>query len=433
MLCTDSGRWVFVEETLPHAKFFRHWRVRFFKQVAAESGRGEAGLHWIGEIETVKSIDELVETDPNWINFSAKLASGFMKILSGDFLRQITLLEEKLMTKKLTLNGRQLGFLIWDKYRRDEAEVGLTEFFDLREVRLVNDDLRRYVSDWDEVMFGLFNDQDPKYLLSLFDEQVKKCTHFKQVYNLYKVECTHRGLEHTYDNLRKWVQAHIDARQQERMKSQLQQQSNTRSAAAGLGGGLPLGKPPPSGKGPCWQFLENKGRCSRGEACPFKHDYERLKTYVSSKGKGKGKSRSPSKGRSKGEKGKGRTRSPSKGRGKGNSPRTNADSSGRQRSPHPRSARSPSNGNRGQLQDGRYTPSKTRANSRGKSPSGEKDKPPCAAFLQGTCSKGSACKEWHVADCMFYKDGRCTAGNKCVWLHRDKNGKIQSRVFSQYC
>ena len=175
---------IFVVETHPHAKFFRHWRLRFFKQVAADSGRGEAGLHWIGEIETVKSIEELVETDPNWINFSAKLASGFMKVLSGDFLRQITLLEEKLMTKKLTLNGRQLGFLIWDKYRRDAAEVGLTEFFDLREVRIVNDDLRRFVTDWDEVMFGLLNDQDPKYLLSLFDEQVKKCNHFKQVYNL---------------------------------------------------------------------------------------------------------------------------------------------------------------------------------------------------------------------------------------------------------
>ena len=104
-----------------------------------------------------------------------------MKILSGDFLRQIILLEEKLMTQQRTLNGRQLAFLIWDKFRRDADEVGLTEFFDLREVRLANDDLKRFILDWDDVMFGLLNDRDPKYLLSLFDEQVKRCTHFRQV------------------------------------------------------------------------------------------------------------------------------------------------------------------------------------------------------------------------------------------------------------
>ena len=64
-----------------------------------------------------------------------------MKVISGDFLRQITFLEEKYMTVGKTLNGRQLAFLVWDKFRRDSSEVGLTEFFDLREVRLMNDDL----------------------------------------------------------------------------------------------------------------------------------------------------------------------------------------------------------------------------------------------------------------------------------------------------
>ena len=120
-----------------------------------------------------------------------------------------------------TLNGRQIAFLVWDKFRRDSSEVGLTEFFDLREVRLANDDLTRFMRDWDEVMFGLLNEQDPKYLLSLFDEQVKRCSHFKQVYQGYQTECRHRGLEHSYENLRIWVQAHIDGRQQEKLRAQL--------------------------------------------------------------------------------------------------------------------------------------------------------------------------------------------------------------------
>ena len=185
----------------------------------------------------------------------------------------------------------------------------------------MNDDLTKFLSDWDSVMFGLLNDQDPMYLLSLFDEQVKKCQHFKQSYNAYRIECTHRGLEHTYDNLRHWVDAHVDGRQQDKMKAQLLQQTNSRSAAAGVGGKGPFG-PSSAGKttkksGSCWQFLENKGRCSRGEDCSFVHDYERLKTYVSTKKKGKGRGRSAPPGIRKGG-GKGRSKS-LKGKGKGKS------------------------------------------------------------------------------------------------------------------
>ena len=246
---------MFVVEAIFHIRHFRHWRLRFFKQVAAESGRGETALAWIKQIEIVSSIEELVETDPNWINFSTKVASGFMKIIRGDFLRRITLLEKKYMAIGKTLNGRQIAFLVWDKFRRDSSEVGLTEFFDLREVRLANDDLTRFMRDWDEVMFGLLNEQDPKYLLSLFDEQVKRCSHFKQVYQGYQTECRHRGLEHSYENLRIWVQAHIDGRQQEKLRAQLTGGASNRSASVTNSGNK---KPPKSGKGPCYQFLENK-------------------------------------------------------------------------------------------------------------------------------------------------------------------------------
>ena len=65
-----------------------------------------------------------------------KVAEGLVKLFSGDFLRQITLLEEKLLTESRLLNGRQLAFLIWEKYRRDEMEIGVSEFLGLRNVDL---------------------------------------------------------------------------------------------------------------------------------------------------------------------------------------------------------------------------------------------------------------------------------------------------------
>ena len=365
-----------------------------------------------------------------------------MQILSGDFLRQIILLEERMMTQQRTLNGRQLAFLIWDKFRRDADEVGLTEFFDLREVRLANDDLKRFILDWDDVMFGLLNDQDPKYLLSLFDEQVKRCTHFRQVYAAYNLKCTHEGLEHSYQNLRKWVQAHIDQRQREKVKSQLQSHpTGNRAAAAGVGGGGLSGKPPGAGKGRkghCFKFLESAGKCSAGRDCPLIHDYEFLKSYVPRKGQGRGKSSkgkrsgSAPSGGGKGSGHKGRTPSANRDQNthRSQSPhRKGKGKSGprRERTPGPRTPRDNSQGVRGNLHDGRYTPSKSRIESRGKSPSGEKNRPPCVLFLNGNCQKGSKCNDWHVQDCKFYNTplGPCTAGHKrCIWLHRDENGKI---------
>ena len=320
-----------------------------------------------------------------------------MKVLFGAFKRQVTLFEEKLMAQKLTLNGRQLAFLVWDKCRRDIAEIGLSDFFELRGVQLLNDDLIRFLSDWDSVMFGLLNDQDPLYVLSLFDEQIRKCTHFKQSYNAYKIECTHRGLEHNYTNLRYWVDSYVDGKNQDKIKAQLLKQ-DTLQAAAGVKGGAFDSTTKKSKQGICYQFLENNGRCSRKD-CPYPHDYEQLKTYNSSKGKGKSRGKSSQPGGIRSSGGKGKSRSPSskgKGKGKGKDSKPSlrsGNSRTRERSPHPNRGESRGrSAKRGELQaDGRYRLSSSRTESRGTSPSGTKNRMPCAMFLQGKCNRGANC------------------------------------------
>ena len=209
-------------EQLPNIREFRPWRLKFFTKIAAACGRGEAGTIWISEIGKVSSIEELTETDQSWGQFSMVVCAGLMELISGDFKRQITFLEEKLMTESRLLNGRQLAFLIWERFKRGEMEIGVTEFYDLRNIRLnKGNDLRKFLMDWDECIFGVRKEQDPDYLLSLFDEQVSQCTHFQQTYALYRADCTHHGLENNYVNLRKWVQAHMESRSQESKKRQL--------------------------------------------------------------------------------------------------------------------------------------------------------------------------------------------------------------------
>ena len=408
-------------DPLPGIKYFRPWRIKFFETVAAASGRGAAGVQWISEIERVNDIDDL-EDDHEWIMFSQKLSAGLMKLISGDFLRKISSLKEKLMNNGRLLNGRQLAFLIWERYKRDEMEVGITEFYDLREVRLKNDNLKEFMQDWYDCLYGMHKEQDPEYLLSLFEEQVSQCSHFKQVYSTYKTDCTHHGLDHNYANLETWVQAHIEARSQEARRRQLQKKDHGKANAGFQRNGKGSSDAVASArKNDCFQWLR-MGKCSRGDKCQFDHDKAKAPNKGGSKGKGKRPKSAPT-WRPKGD-GKGRDKGKSKGKSYERS--RPASAKGREKGGGKSKGKSPPAGVRGNIQGTRYVPNRTRAQSRGKSPSGETDRPQCKAHFEGHCSKGSQCREWHISDCRFYKSGECRAGDRCIFYHRDKDGKIKN-------
>ena len=78
------------------------------------------------------------------------------------------------------------------------------------------------------------------------------------------------------------------------------------------------------------------------------------------------------------------------------------------------------------MPDGKYVPNKTREQSVGRSPSGEKNRPPCQAWINGHCAAGSKCREWHISDCLWYAQGKCTAGRRCIFLHRSKAGVVMN-------
>ena len=77
-----------------------------------------------------------------------KLASALMKLISGELKRKVMIIEEQKMAAGTLVNGRQLLFLIYQEYRRNAVEVGMTEFRDLQNLRLKGDNLRAFVDEW---------------------------------------------------------------------------------------------------------------------------------------------------------------------------------------------------------------------------------------------------------------------------------------------
>ena len=59
------------------------------------------------------------------------------------------------MAKGQQLNGRQLAFMIWQTFKRDETEIGMSEFRALQNLRMNGDNLSKFVHDWDSCLFGL--------------------------------------------------------------------------------------------------------------------------------------------------------------------------------------------------------------------------------------------------------------------------------------
>ena len=79
----------------------------------------------------------------------------------------------------------QWKFLIFQNFKRNKVEVGMTEFRDLQNVRIKGDNLSAFMTDWDSCIYGMIHQPSPEILESLFGDQVRQCRHFEQAYELY--------------------------------------------------------------------------------------------------------------------------------------------------------------------------------------------------------------------------------------------------------
>jgi len=355
---------------MPQVAGFRAWKLALGGEVAGASGDPQRGFAWIMEVEMAGVPLRSLENSGLFPTLDAKLAAALSKAIHGEFARRVNVMkEEHAKSRGLMLTGRQILFLLYHHYRTTEADGEMLDLQDLMAVRLANDDLRKFLNDWEMTLTGMKAAPDMKLCETLFIRELKKYSGFKAHMAHYDwLPLGHP--EKTYDNMVSIVRRRLENKRRDQVREE-----HTRNIC---NPSYPASADVKREKGDCWSWT-CYGKCTDGANCPFKHDSSRRGSPSSRRTKTRGGSRSSS---------------PSS-RGRRNSPTLSSSPSHRTKSPKgkdgrfKKKSRSPSPRSKAYPAGSPSSP---------KNPKGKgKGKTVCNQWLEkGSCSFGDRCKFEHT-------------------------------------
>ena len=119
-------------------------------------------MQWIKEIETAKSIDDLLtpqsisgRTDfPDYDTLDAMMASALRKLFDRQthFPKRVRVEEQGAQINDRFLRGTQIAFLIFEHFRSTGSYDGVQGLSDLFSIRLQNDDVQDFDVRWERAL-----------------------------------------------------------------------------------------------------------------------------------------------------------------------------------------------------------------------------------------------------------------------------------------
>ena len=253
----------------------------------------DAAFKWIEHVwEESMTLDTLADSG-TFTTLDAKLMSALTNVVDGDLARQLDLFKEQEAKKGIHAKGRQALFMIHKHFSTSQKHGAVYDLEDLMAIQMINDDLKGFVSRWDAVIAGMKEDPGDRWKEAYFHNSIKRFNPLEHDLAIYD-RAPEGDANHTYAFLIKSARDYLERRRLEKMRNANKRAISgkgreatpapTRNAAPGV-----------PGAGLCYDF--QKGKCTRGDACKYRH--EKSKGEEKGKGKGKkGKSRSPSRTRS---------------------------------------------------------------------------------------------------------------------------------------
>ena len=146
-------------------------------------------------------------------------------------------------------------------------------------IQMVNDDLKGFVSRWDAVIAGMREDPGDRWKEAYFHSSIKRFKPLEHDLAIYD-RAPEGDANHTYAFLIKSARDYLERRRLEKMRN-----ANKRAISGKGREATPAptrtATPGVRGAGLCYDF--QKGKCTRGDACKYRHE----KSKGEEKGKGK--------------------------------------------------------------------------------------------------------------------------------------------------
>ena len=249
----------------PLAETYRNWRIKTREAVVAASTDPDSAFKWVSDSWKEEQTLEALRKVAPFATLDAKLLSALTNIITGDFARKVDTFKETEATAGRIVRGRQVLFMLHDHFSTNIKHGATYALQDLFSVQLRGENLKSFISNWDQVLAGIVQTPDVSVLETLFYKQVKNCKAIQHDMNEY-----HRADEGTekrnYSFLVSAVRRHLD---RERLEA------NRDRVAKGLSGSGRPSAPAVEGKtgfipkGYCVAW--NKGGCSK-DNCTYKHE-----------------------------------------------------------------------------------------------------------------------------------------------------------------
>ena len=148
---------------VPDPTEFQCCKVNFRTEVCSKAKDPRLAMQWIKEIETAKSIDDLItprstlgRTDfPDYYELDAMMGSALRKLLDWQthFRKKETVEEQRAQNNDRLLKGRQIAFMIYDHCRSIGSYDGVQGLSDLFSIRLHNGGIQDFDLRWEPAFF----------------------------------------------------------------------------------------------------------------------------------------------------------------------------------------------------------------------------------------------------------------------------------------
>ena len=306
------------------------------------------------ELKYSRSVSE--NKFPNFKMLDARIASALNKIIHNSFplqKKKVNLEEQKAQKEDWYPQGRQIAIMMYDFFRIIGAHDTVLDYADVFSVTHRNGNVQEFDTRWNEVLLSVSKISSDDVLESLYNSRILESDRLKTVLELYEMEIHQKISMPNNQKLKTMVKRSVDQKLRLRKFDARHGRIETGAVVKHLKGM----SGDEGGKGTCYQWKE-KGQCSKGDQCSFRHE--------SNDGAPKPtpKAAPPSE--------------PSMTRGR---------SASRKRSV------------RGRGQTGRIL------------------RQPYRYYLQGTRTR-SPCEYWHPPECQFFTtEPGCKAGDKCLFPH----------------